>query len=78
MKWIFFKPFFIFLLLISIGSTSIAQFGPTFDPGCDPGCPLVPGCPPQCIPIDGGLGLLIAAGIGVGLWRRRREIALSR
>lgn len=41
------------------------------DPGCDPCCgesPLPPGCncPPQCVPIDGGLSLLIAAGIGLG------------
>lgn len=32
--------------------------GPPGDPGCDP---LDPACP-----IDGGLSLLIAAGIGVG------------
>lgn len=35
------------------------------NPGCDPfECPLDdPAC---CVPIDGGLSLLIAAGIGLG------------
>lgn len=35
------------------------------DPGCSPDdCPLAdPDC---CVPIDGGLSLLLAAGIGLG------------
>ncbi len=65
----------IFLVFISLHSN--AQPFPE-DPGCDPGCPNVPGCPPQCIPIDGGLSLLIAAGIGVGVWRGRRGLVQSR
>lgn len=36
------------------------------DPNCPPDCPGNPGCPPNCVPIDGGLSLLIAAGIGLG------------
>jgi len=36
------------------------------DPRCDPDCPWIPDCPPECIPFDGGLFLLIAAGIGIG------------
>ena len=54
--------------------------GVPLDPGCDPNCPN-PSCPPQCqcIPIDGGLGLLLAVGIGVGVWRgrRRQEVVYS-
>lgn len=31
------------------------------------GTPTGPGCwPPPCVPIDGGISLLIAAGIGLG------------
>ncbi len=47
--------------------------GPDSDPGCDPCCPVCLGCPPQCIPIDGGLILLLAAGVGVGVWRGRKN-----
>ena len=50
------------------------------NPGCPPDCPRpnnFPPCPPRCVPIDGGLSLLIAAGIGIGAKkaydRRRRR-----
>lgn len=36
------------------------------DPGCPSDCPGNPACLPECVPIDGGLSLLIAAGIGLG------------
>jgi hypothetical protein len=39
---------------------------PPGNPGCPPDCPGNPNCPPRCVPIDGGLSLLIAAGIGIG------------
>lgn len=35
------------------------------DPGCDPAVD------PACVPIDGGLGLLIAAGVGYGIKKVR-------
>jgi hypothetical protein len=38
---------------------------PPVNPGCPPDCPGSPQCPPRCVPIDGGLSLLIAAGVGI-------------
>ena len=35
------------------------------DPGCDPAVD------PACVPIDGGLGFLIAAGVGYGVKKVR-------
>lgn len=35
------------------------------DPGCDPAID------PTCVPIDGGLSLLIAAGVGYGIKKVR-------
>lgn len=35
------------------------------DPGCDPAVD------PACVPIDGGLGFLIAAGVGYGIKKVR-------
>ncbi|RYD82550.1 MAG: hypothetical protein EOP53_03430 [Sphingobacteriales bacterium] len=67
------------LVVLSALPLSIYAQGP--DPGCDPCCepgapPPTPGspcegviCPAQCVPIDGGLSLLIAAGIGLGARR---------
>jgi hypothetical protein len=49
------------LLMILVPTVSMAGFGgggSIGDPGCDP-------FDPEC-PIDGGLSLLIAAGIGLG------------
>jgi hypothetical protein len=51
--------------------------GPGSDPGCDPCCPFCPKCPPQCIPVDGGIGFLLAAGIGVGIWRGRKSRSMG-
>jgi len=47
------------VLVIGIAALSYGQAGPPLT-GPGPG-----GCfPPPCIPIDGGLSLLIAAGVG--------------
>jgi len=57
----------VFILFISISNQSFAQCcepdpnSPAFDPGCNPDLPVCP--------IDGGLSLLIAAGIGLGARR---------
>lgn len=49
------------------------------DPGCPPFCPGDPSCPPECVPIDGGLTLLIAAGLGLGAKKAydRRKAAVK-
>lgn len=55
--------FFIFpclMLLLMFGLPFTGVAGP--DPGCDP---LDPACP-----IDGGVALLIAAGVGLGARKR--------
>ena len=50
---------FLFLTIGNIASAQVAGGGPPGDPdgGGDPPC-----WPPPCIPIDGGLGVLLAAG----------------
>lgn len=50
----------IFILMPSIGFAQISG-----DPGCDPDDPLCP--------IDGGVSLLIAAGIGLGAKKAYQE-----
>ena len=55
-------PILFLFLFVTIGNTASAQLaggGPPGDPdgGGDPPC-----WPPPCIPIDGGLGVLLAAG----------------
>ncbi len=59
MKWLNRNLVVFLVVLLTVGAplVSLAQGGPG-DPGCDP---LDPACP-----IDGGLSLLIAAGIGIG------------
>ncbi len=53
------KKIFSFIVLICISALPMVAFaGGPGDPGCDP---LDPACP-----IDGGLGILLAAGIGLG------------
>ena len=51
-----------FLIITFTCVPGLVQAGPD-DPGCDP---LDPACP-----IDGGLGLLLAAGIGYGIKKVR-------
>ena len=49
----------IYILFGIIGNSLIyAQVGPPPSPSC---------WPPPCIPIDGGLGFLVAAGIAYGV-----------
>ena len=59
------KIFYITLVLSLFGYTAYAQ-----PAGAGPGQPPVggpPPCwPPPCIPIDGGIGFLIIAGLGLG------------
>lgn len=61
---------FLTVLLLQVQlNTALAQGPPNpppGNPGCPPDCPGSPHCPPRCVPIDGGLSLLIAAGIGIG------------
>lgn len=60
MKRPFFKTFLSLLFVIGVCALATAQTGPPIS-GPGPG-----GCfPPPCIPVDGGLSLLIAAGIGL-------------
>lgn len=54
-RFLIYTTIFIFFTII-IQSISLAQGPP--DPGCNPDDPLCP--------IDGGVSLLIAAGIGIG------------
>ena len=61
-----FWPILFLFLFLTIGNTVSAQLaggGPPGDPdgGGDPPC-----WPPPCIPIDGGLGVLLAAGAILG------------
>ena len=57
---LFFVVFFLFLMIFPIISN--AQLP---DPGCDPNDPACP--------IDGGLSILIAAGIGLGARKAMRK-----
>lgn len=58
-----FASLIIFVLLcVGLPLLSVAQG----NPGCPADCPGNPLCLPECVPIDGGLSLLIAAGIGLG------------
>lgn len=51
------------LLLVSFFSLDIQAAGPPGPPGGGGG----PGCwPPPCVPIDGGLSLLLLAGVAYG------------
>ena len=57
MKWLNRILAVLMIVLLMVGAPFLG-FAQPVDPGCDP---LDPACP-----IDGGLSLLIAAGIGVG------------
>lgn len=51
----------IIIFLLSIGLYYKSNAAPPPPPGGGPGC-----WPPPCVPIDGGIGLLIAAGVAYG------------
>ncbi len=55
--------FFIITIILSLPLITSAQSG--IDPGCDP---LDPNPPPGC-PIDGGVTILIATGMGLAARR---------
>lgn len=61
-KWIL-SVVVVMLILCFVPAISQAQLPP--DPGCDPVAD------PACIPIDGGLSLLIAAGVGYSIKKVR-------
>ena len=58
---LFLVLFFLFLMIFPV----ISNAQPPIDPGCDPGDPACP--------IDGGISLLIAAGIGLGARKAMRK-----
>ena len=68
------KRFFI-ITVILIGMVSICEALPPPPP--PPSGGDVPGCwPPPCVPIDGGISLLIAAGAIYGgrkLYKKKKE-----
>lgn len=58
MKWLNRNLVVLLVVLLTVGAPFVGLAQGPGDPGCDP---LDPACP-----IDGGLSLLIAAGIGLG------------
>ncbi len=61
----------IFIFILGIASLCVALPPPPPPPGGSPGC-----WPPPCIPIDGGISLLIAAGAlygGKKLYFKQKE-----
>lgn len=56
-------PFLFTAIFLFLSGLVVAQFpgGGSPPPGGSPSC-----WPPPCVPIDGGLGLLLAAGLAVG------------
>ena len=67
------KKILLSLLFISILFCLPELANAQIDPNCDPDCPFVPSCPPECIPLDGGVLLLIAVGIGIGANKAMRS-----
>jgi len=64
---------FLSILVLTIGFSTFCLAGPPPNPtnGGTPGC-----WPPPCIPIDGGISLLIAAGAIYGgrkLYKNKKE-----
>ena len=57
--------FLVFFIVLLFLSPIISMAQPPIDPGCDP-------ADPTC-PIDGGISLLIAAGIGLGARKAMRK-----
>ena len=65
------KFILLLIFIVSFASITIAQPAPPPPPIDEPGC-----WPPPCIPIDGGISLLVAAGAiygGKKLYFNRRE-----
>ncbi len=55
------------LALILLPAVLLAQPGPPGGPPGPPGGGGIPPCwPPPCVPIDGGISLLVAAGLALG------------
>ena len=62
-------------------STLCSEFWENNTEGVTNGSPASPTNPDGCIPIDGGLGFLIAGGLGmgvIGIRRRKEEAELKR
>lgn len=60
----------VFIFIVGLTTFCVAGAPPP-PPGSDPGC-----WPPPCIPIDGGISLLIAAGAIYGgrkLYKNKKE-----
>lgn len=51
----------ILVLIFSLSLHFITNAAPPPPPGGGPSC-----WPPPCVPIDGGIGLLVAAGVAIG------------
>jgi hypothetical protein len=65
------KFILVLFFISSFASITIAQPAPPPPPTDEPGC-----WPPPCIPIDGGISLLVAAGViygGKKLYFNRKE-----
>lgn len=63
--------FFLFMFTVGIVAHSVALAPPPPPPVDEPGC-----WPPPCVPIDGGISLLIAAGAIYGgrkLYNKQKE-----
>ena len=57
---------FIVLTIVLLAVVPAFATGPGFNTGVDDGCP-----PPLDIPLDGGMSLLAAAGVGYGIKKFR-------
>ena len=65
------RIFLLIFLIFCFSNICISQIGPPSS-GDDPGC-----WPPPCVPIDGGISLLIAAGAiygGIKLYSKNKNI----
>ncbi len=55
------KKYILTLVLLTVNALTFAAPPPPPPPGTGPGC-----WPPPCVPIDGGITLLMAAGAAYG------------
>ncbi len=64
-----YKAFFLVVLTVSVGNYAIAQDGPDGGPDtpCPPDSNLDDCDPDNQVPIDGGAGILVAAGVAYGI-----------